>query len=67
MNIIQRLRWSLGRGNPVVPSRLQATASNRLTPVPLPLVFARRTRIFRLPGARDHNHAQIIHCRLFSG
>jgi hypothetical protein len=25
MNIIQRLWWSLGRGNPVVPSRWQAT------------------------------------------
>ena len=27
MNIIQRLWWSLGRGNPVVPSRWQATPS----------------------------------------
>jgi hypothetical protein len=27
MNIIQRLRWSLGRGNPVVPSRWQATVA----------------------------------------
>ena len=25
MNINQRLKWSLGRGNPVVPSRWQAT------------------------------------------
>jgi hypothetical protein len=30
MNIIKRLRWSLGRGNPVVPSRWQATARNYL-------------------------------------
>jgi hypothetical protein len=28
MNIIQRLWWSLGRGNPVVPSRWQATDRN---------------------------------------
>lgn len=28
MNIILRLWWSLGRGNPVVPSRWQATPSS---------------------------------------
>jgi hypothetical protein len=30
MNIIMLLWWSLGRGNPVVPSRWQATDSNKL-------------------------------------
>jgi hypothetical protein len=28
MNIIQRLWWSLGHGNPVVPSRWQATCTS---------------------------------------
>jgi hypothetical protein len=32
MNIIQRLRWSLGRGNPVVPSRWQATLPSARQP-----------------------------------
>src|SRR6266540_3253608 len=27
MNIIKRLRWSLGHGNPVVPSRWRATST----------------------------------------
>ena len=29
MNIIKRLRWSLGHGNPVVPSRWRATAESQ--------------------------------------
>jgi hypothetical protein len=32
MNIIMLLWWSLGRGNPVVPSRWQATCRNPQRP-----------------------------------
>jgi hypothetical protein len=35
MNIIRRLWWSLGRGNPAVPSSWQATRSAAMLPIEL--------------------------------
>jgi hypothetical protein len=41
MNIIMLLLWSLGRGNPVVPSRWQATEEPAwTTPDPVPIAGA---------------------------
>jgi hypothetical protein len=42
MNIIMLLIWSLGRGNPVVPSRWQATGYQSI--------------LARAPGGRDEHH-----------
>jgi hypothetical protein len=51
MNIITLLWWSLGRGNPVVPSRWQATSNSAqiilLTVIQLPI----RNRIWQTPTA----------------
>ena len=41
MNIIKRLWWSLGRGNPVVPSTWQATLDGGTPLLSLPRVLRR--------------------------